>query len=210
MANFINLEGRKIGRLVVTGNKEKRGRGKIQVYYWECKCECGKVKFIAASNLTTKIKPTQSCGCLAREISYTRLSAESKNYLQQRKSRPIQKSGIGAAKRLYNHYKRTALKYRNLSFEITFEQFLDITTMNCHYCNKEPYQITKYNNAGRRYNGEYIYNGIDRKVNNKGYLLENCLPCCGRCNEAKMDSSYEEFLKLIKAIYSNLIVKDDD
>ena len=48
---------------------------------------------------------------------------------------------------------------------------------------------------------DFLYNGIDRKDNNIGYIIENCVSCCGICNRMKMDMSYDDFLNHIRLIY---------
>jgi len=42
---------------------------------------------------------------------------------------------------------------------------------------------------------------VDRKDNNQGYNIQNCVLSCAICNNAKSDKfTYEEFLKVGKAI----------
>ena len=60
---FENLDGFTSGKLRATPIFEKRGRN----YYWLCKCECGNEAWVSAKHL--KDKSTQSCGCLAKEVS---------------------------------------------------------------------------------------------------------------------------------------------
>jgi 5-methylcytosine-specific restriction endonuclease McrA len=54
----------------------------------------------------------------------------------------------------------------------------------------------------------FLYSGIDRKDNEKGYTEENCVPCCKRCNGIKGEwLSYEEMLEvggLLKNGFKNL------
>lgn len=63
---IIDLTGYRFGRLVVLDKTEERIRGNVG---WLCKCDCGAEKTIAAVNLK---RGTQSCGCLARELSSVR------------------------------------------------------------------------------------------------------------------------------------------
>lgn len=93
-----------------------------------------------------------------------------------------------------------AQKKRNLCFEISKKDFIDITSKNCFYCGVEPKQIF-INPYG---NGNYIFNGIDRTDSSIGYTIENCVPCCGRCNEAKMKESKSDFLSWVKRVYEHL------
>lgn len=61
--NFVDLTGRRIGRLVVVRRAvAKKGRT-----FWLCQCDCGNTKEIAAQSLRSE--GTQSCGCLQREMT---------------------------------------------------------------------------------------------------------------------------------------------
>ena len=44
---------------------------------------------------------------------------------------------------------------------------------------------------------EFIYNGIDRKNNDMGYRLDNCVSCCTLCNRRKGGMEYAEFITWI-------------
>ena len=83
--------------------------------------------------------------------------------------------------KLYN-YKKSAKK-RNLTFELSDEEFLNLVKLPCHYC---------------EYNDDVI--GIDRKDSNKGYVKSNILPCCEQCNLMKNDSTYKNFLNICEHI----------
>ena len=50
------------------------------------------------------------------------------------------------------------------------EQYFELIQKPCSYCN---------------YFNEEEINGIDRVDNAKGYILENCIPCCKHCNRMK-------------------------
>lgn len=60
--NFKDLTGQKFNKLTVI--KFDR-RGERRETYWLCECDCGNIKSIAVSNLTSG--NTKSCGCLHRE-----------------------------------------------------------------------------------------------------------------------------------------------
>jgi hypothetical protein len=77
-------------------------------------------------------------------------------------------------------------KQRNKEFELIFEEFSEIINKNCIYCGQEP------------------LNGIDRFDSSIGYIKENCVPCCTKCNNAKHDMTIEEFKTHIAKIYSFL------
>jgi 5-methylcytosine-specific restriction endonuclease McrA len=106
---------------------------------------------------------------------------------------------------LYADYRCNAIKRkRNYEFLLTKEEFLNLTSQNCFYCGSPPSSIKKNTHN----NGDYVYNGIDRIDNSKGYVLDNCVPCCKNCNRAKMSLTQEEFKTLITNIYDNFCIRD--
>lgn len=94
---------------------------------------------------------------------------------------------------------KTGAKNRNLKWNLTDEQFREITSSNCYYCGQIPKSIHRSSTKNISYN-EYIYNGVDRKDNKKGYFVKNCVPCCTICNLAKRNLSIEDFKSWIKQL----------
>jgi len=111
-------------------------------------------------------------------------------------------SGVAASHLLYFKY-RIRSKKDNVAFTLSLEEFLNITSKNCSYCNKAPLQV--FSNI--RYNGVYNYNGVDRVDSSIGYILSNCIPCCKTCNFMKRKHSQQEFIAHIQAILVHF--KDD-
>jgi len=108
--------------------------------------------------------------------------------------------GEAALNHLFGTYKRVA-KRRKLDFTITKKEFYTLTQTNCFYCNCPPENEWKVPSLGL--NGSYLYNGIDRVNNKKGYVSGNCVACCEFCNRTKRNYSTQEFLGHIAAIYSH-------
>ena len=79
----------------------------------------------------------------------------------------------------FTEYKRRASK-KELSFEITKQDFDDICSQSCEYCGRE----SKDGNI----------NGIDRKDNDIGYQGNNCIACCYQCNISKRDIPYDVYI----------------
>lgn len=157
----------------------KSGRVKRTAYYL-CQCSCGNTKIIKGKYL--KNGHTKSCGCLLPEIT---------------KERNIRRRKVTSYfPQLYCSYKGKA-KFKLLEFDLTIEEFKNITSSNCYYCGVEPLQLASKQNTYRerlaRYKEEYYYNGIDRIDSNKGYIKDNIRPCCGICNKAKRDLSDTDF-----------------
>jgi hypothetical protein len=85
-------------------------------------------------------------------------------------------------------------------WNLTEDQFRELTQSTCYYTGRLPSNIYKTSCE------TYIYNGIDRVDNSKGYTPENCVPCCAAVNRAKRDMSIVEFFTLIEEIYRHSIV----
>jgi hypothetical protein len=102
-----------------------------------------------------------------------------------------------AFRQLFQKYKSGA-KARDLSWELTEDQFRKLTSSSCFYTGREPTQVSK------ALSGEvYFYNGVDRLDSSKGYFWENCVPCCKEANIAKMGLSVTVFLELVSEIYKH-------
>ena len=169
--SVINEIGNRYGKLTVLGRSSKRGKGQA---HWVCKCDCGSFSIVWGANLRTG--STIACGCMI-----------GKNHGLMH--------GEASFNALYTRYKVNAAR-RELVFEITKEEFKNITKKECIYCGIEPLQEI----IGNKCNGEYIYNGVDRVNNDKGYTLDNIVPCCKHCNRAKRMMSSKDFLSLVERI----------
>lgn len=179
-----DLTGKRFGRLLVSDTNEikkysyiSRKTGKkvnATARYWLCKCDCGNDYWAKSSYLL--LGSVVSCGCFWKE-----------NYKLP--------SGRSSQNTIYKTYINGAKK-RNLFFQITFEEFLDISQKDCYFCGAKP--SNKSQNKGS--NGCFVYNGIDRLDNSKGYEKDNIVPCCCLCNKMKRDTSEKDFIKHIKAI----------
>ena len=171
----IDLTGQKFERLtVIKRSYPNKDYGKAM---WLCKCECGIEKIICGCNLRNgRIK---SCGCLLRENRGKKISP-----------------GLASIRQVISCYKRNA-KRRGFEYNLTEEQFKEITQQDCYYCGEKPNNIQKaYHN-----NGDYTYNGIDRIDNNKGYTIDNVVSCCFTCNRAKDKHTVKEFYGWIEKVY---------
>ena len=184
---LIDLTGQKFGRLKVVRRSYPNAKdGRVM---WLCRCECGIKKDISGHSL--KGGDTKSCGCLKKKL-----------LRKSNKSNPFKLDyGIASMRNMISHYKRHA-KERGYKYKLTEEQFKEITKKDCHYCGAKPNNINK----NIRMNGDYIYNGIDRIDNNKGYTIDNIVPCCKKCNRAKDIYTLPEFKDWIKRVHNNMFV----
>ncbi len=174
MGRLISLIGQKFTRLEVISRGPDKVTGRNRVQ-WNCKCDCGNLKIVSGTNL--KQGNVKSCGCLFKL--------------------PV---GEASFNRLYGSYKNNAKK-RSLSFVLTKGEFREKVTSNCNYCGEPPSNVQKATSSN---NGDFIYNGIDRKHNNMGYTYINSVPCCSTCNYAKRALGHKEFLNWVDRIYNNL------
>jgi hypothetical protein len=183
------------GRLTVL----EETRGKEKGKYWICNCDCGKTVTVSGHGL--KRGKTLSCGCYQAEI---------------RRIVGLREPGETSYRRKFNLVRRGAI-HRDIPFELTFDQCKFIMHGNCVYCAQIPQLWNTYlagNGVPKEKRDEYkmnpatieranIYvNSIDRIDSDKGYTLDNCVPCCHPCNAAKLDFTIQEFREQTKARYA--------
>lgn len=155
----------------------KDSKGSIK---YLCLCECGNEKLISAND----IRKVKSCGCgIYKKVD-----------LEERK--------IATLKYTFWDYRKSA-KNRGYEFELSVEDVINLIEQNCHYCGAPPSTLEKDRSIFS--NLELYRNGIDRKDNSVGYILENCVPCCTKCNMLKRSTEYQEFIRHIESIYLYLI-----
>lgn len=68
---------------------------------------------------------------------------------------------------------KSHVKEENRELDLTEEEFIQITTKSCYYCNDN---FRNPKEHGR---------GLDRIDNSKGYILNNVLSCCKICNSTR-------------------------
>jgi len=176
------LTNKKIGSLLVL---EKIGKNKRGRSLWKCQCSCGNFCEFEEGHLTGGYRT--SCGCYANREA---------NCLDK-KVITTREKGV--------QYKKWAL-YKKVPFELLEEEFCQLIFQNCHYCGIEP--SNTYNHFSRKDKFSIKYNGIDKIIPKLGYIAENVVTCCKRCNTAKNDMSTDDFFKLIERIYNYSVIKN--
>jgi hypothetical protein len=189
-----NLIGKRFGRLLVLPDKtenivSKTGRGRPA---WTCKCDCGNIVITKAEYL--KNGDTKSCGCFSKEVS-------SGNMKKAHEIITLYTPEIACAREVWlSRYQEESEKD-----DITFDDFYQLSQMNCHYCDK-PASIS---NKREDRNGNYFfYNGLDRIDSKFGHTVENCVAACKICNQAKTDLSPQLFELWLERIY-NFLYKEE-
>lgn len=187
-----NLLGQVFGRLTVIGKADPIGKRKRAA--WLCRCECGVEKVVKADAL--KAGHTQSCGCLNDE---------------KRKERA---AGLWAPLVKYHPSETSARrvwKKRYSDGNLSFEDFMKLTQMDCNYCGAEPNNIAnaasedKKSSQYAKENGDFKYNGLDRIDSSKPHDLENVVPCCFPCNIAKHDMTADQFKSWIIKVVKHFV-----
>lgn len=151
-----------------------------------CLCDCGKTVLVRRRHLIGKT--TRSCGCLQKE------AAKNNGKLHRLPLGKKPKNDV------FGNYKTRAAK-NSLEFAISFDEFTNLASKNCYYCDSPP--SNKAINH-RDTNDYFVYNGMDRIDSLKGYTSDNVVSCCYFCNIAKSDWTQEEFINKVKKLYENL------
>ena len=147
-------------------------RGKDRRIQWVCQCDCGNVNVVCSGDLKRGL--TRSCGC-----------------------KKLVRHNVNA-RNLFAQYRHKA-KARGIPWVLTFEQFLTITQQPCYFTGWLPKQ-TVHKKARR--SPPYVYNGIDRLDNRKGYTLDNAVACNGDVNKAKLAMTEARFVAMCCAVAS--------
>ena len=156
-----------------------------------CKCICGTEKIFLYDSFVCKneLDRAKSCGC---NHIYRN------NFNAQKKRKPE-----SVYRYIYEQYQSGA-KIRNIDFNLSKEQHLEIIKQNCHYCGSEP-ELKQPHRGKEKYVGVPVpYNGIDRIDSNVGYEIDNCVSCCTRCNYMKSDMDVSLFTEHILKIANHL------
>jgi len=191
MGKVINEVGNKHGKLIVLSRHKNHhiNNSHSTRAFWLCKCDCGNKTIVEGTKLRSS--HSRSCGCLG-----------SPNKLPK---------GEAAFNRLIKNLKWAAKKREHI-WGLSKEEVRQITSQNCFYCGIPPLQSVVSLKNSSRYNDDYLYNGIDRVDNSRGYILSNCVPCCGKCNRMKFTMSKDDFCFIISRVYKywvNPLIPED-
>lgn len=123
-------------------------------------------------------KPVHAKGCCTshyKAFTYNKEKARDK-YLKE--GRTWHKRYIRA---------KAKAKSRDISFNLSAEEFVAVATKPCFYC-----KIVTTSSTGV---------GLDRIDNSQGYAAGNVLPCCGSCNSIRGDKlSVQETICIITVL----------
>lgn len=156
----VDKVNKRFGRWIVLSIIEMGRKPKVL-----CRCDCGTEKIVLSKSLgAEKNQRSTSCGCFQKE--------------RVKKALFLGKE-VAALNQYFSIYKSSA-KLRDMKFKLTKFEFKNLIFKRCYYCNSPPSERKIYST------GDLIkVNGIDRIDNTKGYIINNCVPCCIVCNKIK-------------------------
>lgn len=184
-----SIIGKKYGKLlvkecIISYDQDKDSRGTFL-----CECDCGGIVKVKGKMLGWTIGGTRSCGCLTS--------------ICKRKDKD----------RVYRESYRGHIRHaRDKNFTpVPYNLWVEIVVNPCYYCGEIDERVSRgllqskfATDSDIQYTKRYI-NGIDRLDNNRGYELDNCVPCCAQCNKMKLNYPKEYFYKRVETIYNHHI-----
>ena len=167
--------GDQIGSLVVIDCLGPRDMGNRREKFYLCRCNLCKKVWEKSSTTLYPVLRGRGSGC----------------HCAKRNNNPRSEH-----KKRYDAYVNAATK-RGYEFELSFDEFVDLSSQNCYYCNSSP----QLRPPGiKNWDFKFYMSGIDRYDNSKGYTRENSKPCCSMCNGAKLNHTPEEFYQWVNRI----------
>lgn len=189
-AKRIDHKGQKYNHLTML-YPTRSGGGGVGMF-WMAQCDCGAMKEVRGSE--ARLGYIKTCG-KCEYHSGLLVAASKKAALSKTPKRPLWE--------MYTKYVYHA-KVRNYEWKLTPEQFEEIVTKNCTYCQAPPREYKRAKRKGKGAGFRAICNGIDRINNQLGYTLDNCTACCPTCNRMKGTMDIIEFARQIKRMHEVL------
>lgn len=164
---FQDFTGKQFGEWFVIERAENSR--KMTRYF--CRCSCGSKSIVQAVHLRNGVS-TRCRDCY-----------ESRNGMSDLES---------VAKLKFSMYRNNA-KAKGRVFELTLDTFRALVCSSCFYCGDLPSKPRIGYRGVRRTKSAPVH-GVDRKDNDAGYVLDNCVPCCSGCNYMKKNHSISDFI----------------
>lgn len=161
------------------------------MFLW--RCDCGKEIEVESY----KIHWRKSCGCLVQKQNLKR-AYKSRSY-----------DTVTISQEYTNHRGNAKVAGRDYMKK---QDWLKIVKQPCFYCGGIDIRNRAAMDSYKKLRGVTLkeediekyaveLNGVDRLDSNKGYEMDNVVPCCGMCNRMKNKFTYKEFIDKIKLIY---------
>lgn len=165
MGKFIDLAGKRFGRLIVIERDENDKYGNLM---WLCKCDCGNVVTVRGNHL--KHGQTQSCGCLQAEKSKERIIEY--NYVHGKRGTRIYGSWKSIKDRCLNCNSSAFHNYGGRGITICdewkndFQAFYDYVSQLPHFGEKG-YTLDRINNDRNYEPGNVKWSTEKEQANNR-------------------------------------------
>ncbi len=161
-----DVVGKRFGRLIVLGYHHTKNSNR----YWECVCDCGKIKITTTVRLSNG--QCKSCGCLCRETTGNNFRTHGRAGCQEHK--------------LWKDAKKRSIEFE-LEFNITIDDI--IIPENCPILG-----IKLFNTPKKPTNNTPSLDRINPVL---GYIKGNIRVISVRANRLKQDSTIEELERII-------------
>lgn len=148
-------------------------------YLWLIKCPCGNKRWTYVNSVRKSVYPCKKCYDKSLRIN----------------------SEMPAIKKAFRSLKGNA-KSRNIKVCISIEEFYQIASKNCNWCNKPPTEKTGI----KEWQKKAVIHGIDRIDSLYDYTIDNCVSSCYDCNRMKSNLSKNDFLNHVNKIYEWSII----
>lgn len=151
---IIDLTGQRFGKLICLDYELRdvpdKKRSNKQRAYWRCLCDCGRQRYVTATNL--RKGNTTSCGC-------SRILPDDT-----------------AAKRLIAYKYRCSARRRGLEMDLEDDLLVELLRRPCHYCGAEPSNLLKgCGNKPFPYNGlDRVNNDVGYVADNVVACCRQC------------------------------------
>ena len=173
--HYIDLLGQEFGKWKVIAFDAAATKHNRSAY-WICECSCGRQRSVGSASLRKGL--SKNCGGPGCKVG----------------GQP-QLGTLHAKHHILYNYQWNANKKGNI-WALLDDNFYALIKQNCHYCGQPPSTLRKIGKV------EYLYNGVDRVDNSKGYEIGNVVPCCKVCNSAKNTMTVEEFYAWVERVWN--------
>jgi hypothetical protein len=174
-----NLSGKRYHDLLVI----EPSRSRDGLWYWLCKCDCGKTCEIVTARLLNG--NTKSCGCRNNKTCDQHHSWTGYKEISGR----------------YWYSLQNGAKNRNLCFDITKEYAWELFIKQNRKCFYTKIDLIMQPGDNKRVNLDDNHASLDRIDSSKGYIEGNVVWVHKNINTMKLDMSHKEFVEWCSLVY---------
>lgn len=188
-SKYIIEPGKKYGNMTAIEYVKIMTKSGNMEWRWRCEDDEGNTYHMRTRALYVKGLKDETTDVMSKEEMDKYFEDLEKGHMNQ----------MGLRKKYYQEYVSNAFK-RGFPFNITFDEFNELISQPCYYCGQEPYVHKSMLKRANMNEPMLKCVGIDRIDSSNYYYLDNCVPCCTRCNLMKNTLSRDEFLSHVHKI----------